>query len=252
MRHLEPIKAVLLDVDGVIVDSPHEQAWREALAGFADPALLTSALYQAEVAGRPRMDGAVAILQRLDVPDALACAARYAAAKQARIVDLIAAGRFAAFPDAVRFILAARTAGLKLAAASSSLNANAMLACVPLPGGGALLDVFDANLSGRLVPHGKPAPDLFLAAAAELGLSPAVCLVVEDAPAGIAAARAAGMAALGTARTGPPDDLTAAGADLVVMTLDTVDIAALPAGLLRPRLLRPVMPPGTPPHAHRP
>ena len=60
------------------------------------------------------------------------------------------------------------------------------------------------------------------------------------------------MAALGTARTGPPDDLTAAGADLVVMTLDTVDIAALPAGLLRPRLLRPVMPPGTPPHAHRP
>ena len=109
-----------------------------------------------------------------------------------------------------------------------------------------LLDIFDANLSGRPMPHGKPAPDLFLAAAAELGVSPAVCLVVEDAPAGIAAARAAGMAALGTARTGPADTLNAAGADLVVVTLDAVDIAALPAGLLRP-----MTPPGTLPHAQR-
>jgi len=46
---------VIFDVDGVIVDSPHERAWREALQGFADPARLTTALYQAHVAGKPRL-----------------------------------------------------------------------------------------------------------------------------------------------------------------------------------------------------
>ena len=246
MRVLAPILAVVLDVDGVIVDSPHEQAWRAALSGFADPALLTPALYLAAAAGRPRMDGALALLDRLGVPDAAARAAAYAMAKQARIVELIAAGRVAAFPAAVRLITAARASGLKLAAASSSLNANAMLARVQVAGGGSLLDAFDVNLSGHAVPHGKPAPDLFLAAAAALGLAPAACLVIEDAPAGIAAARAAGMAALGISRAGPPDDLYAAGADLVVATLDAVDVAALAAALLRP-----VTPPGTPPDARR-
>ena len=69
-----------------------------------------------------------------------------------------------------------------------------------------------------------------------LAIPPAQCLVVEDAPAGITAARAAGMAALGIARLGDEALLRAASADLVVTSLDQVDVAALVAtGALRAR-----------------
>jgi HAD superfamily hydrolase (TIGR01509 family) len=240
MRALQPIQAVLLDVDGVIVDSPHEQAWREALAGFTEPARLTPSLYQSHVAGRPRLDGATAILVQLGLPAAQATA--YAEAKQRRMTDLIAAGSFTAFPDAIRFIRAAIAAGLRVAAASSSKNANTMLRLIPLPDGHTLFDIFDANTSGQDMRHGKPDPEIFLTTAARLALPPAACLVVEDAPAGIRAARAGGMAALGLARTGPSDDLIAAGADLVVASLDDLAIADLPIGRLRPRA-----PAGSPP-----
>ena len=246
MRDLSPLRAVVLDVDGVIVDSPHEQAWRAALDGITEPARLTPALYQTYVAGRPRLDGARAILEQLGVPDAAVRSVAYAEAKQRRIIDLIAAGSFAAFPDAVRFILAVKAQGLRVAAASSSKNANAMLRLVPLPGGGSLLDAFDANLSGRDVRHGKPDPEIFLTAAAELRVPPGACLVVEDAPAGIVAARAGGMAALGTARSGPAAELVAAGADLVVASLDEVAIDELPNGRLRLRAA-----PGSQTHADR-
>ena len=101
-----------------------------------------------------------------------------------------------------------------------------MLRRLTLPDGRPLLSIFDADLSGRDVPRGKPDPALFLLAAEALGIPPAQCLVVEDAPAGIAAARAAGMAALGIARLGDEALLRAAGADLVVTSLDQVDIAA--------------------------
>ena len=82
------------------------------------------------------------------------------------------------------------------------------------------------------MPHGKPAPDLFLLAAAELRLAPDRCLVVEDAPAGIAAARAGGMTALGVARRGDAALLRDEGADLVVTSLDDVSVDALAAGRL--------------------
>ena len=82
---------------------------------------------------------------------------------------------------------------------------------------------------------GKPDPEIFLLAAAELGVVPAVCLVVEDAPVGVEAARAGGMAALGVARLGDEALLRAAGADLVVTSLDEVAVEALAEGRLRTR-----------------
>src|SRR3954453_9717976 len=115
--------ATIFDVDGVLVASPHEQAWREALAGFTDPARLTTELYQAHVAGKPRMDGARAVLEQLGVPDAARQAEVYAARKQALIEELIDAGRFVVFPDALRLAEALRAKGLRLAVASSSKNA---------------------------------------------------------------------------------------------------------------------------------
>jgi beta-phosphoglucomutase len=223
----------IFDVDGVLVASPHERAWREALAGFADPALFTTEFYQERVAGKPRLAGARATLEGLGVADAPALVRRYAAKKQALIDRLIAAREFEAFPDAVRLAVALHTAGFRLALASSSKNVAAMLGHLTVPDGRPLLSIFDADLSGTDVPRGKPDPALFLLAAKALNLPAAQCLVVEDAPAGIEAARAGGMAALGIARLGDEALLRAAGADLVVTSLDRVDVSAIPDGTLR-------------------
>jgi len=77
--------AAIFDVDGVLLASPHEQAWREALDGITDPARFTNALYQAEVAGRPRAAGALASLRALGIPNA----ERLAPAHQASSRDCI-------------------------------------------------------------------------------------------------------------------------------------------------------------------
>ena len=53
--HPQTLTAGIFDVDGVLLASPHEHAWREALAGFAEPARFTTAMYQAHVAGKPRL-----------------------------------------------------------------------------------------------------------------------------------------------------------------------------------------------------
>ncbi|MFL5287039.1 MAG: HAD family hydrolase [Rhodopila sp.] len=224
--------AAIFDVDGVLVASPHERAWREALAGFADPSRFTTAFYQADVAGKPRLDGARSALEQLGIAQAAERAPEYAATKQALIERLIDEGSFEAFPDAERLAVALKAAGLRLALASSSRNAAAMLRRLALPDGRTLLSIFDADLSGRDVPHGKPDPAIFLLAAQALNIPPAQCLVVEDAPAGILAARAGGMTALGIARLGDEALLQAAGADIVVTSLDQVDIAAIPGGML--------------------
>ncbi len=68
----------IFDVDGVLVASPHERAWREALDGYADPARFTTEFYQAHVTGKPRLDGARATLEGLGVADAVARAPGYA------------------------------------------------------------------------------------------------------------------------------------------------------------------------------
>jgi HAD superfamily hydrolase (TIGR01509 family) len=229
------LRAAIFDVDGVLVASPHERAWREALADFADPACFTTEFYQTHVAGKPRFEGAHSALEQLGVPHASERALQYAAIKQALIDQLIAERSFDAFPDAVRLAAALHAAGLRLALASSSKNADAMLRHLNLPDGRPLLSVFDADLSGTDVPHGKPDPTLFLLAAKALDIPPAECLVVEDAPAGILAAHAGGMAGLGIARLGDEALLHAAGADLVVTSFDRVDIAAIPDGVLRAR-----------------
>jgi beta-phosphoglucomutase len=83
-----------------------------------------------------------------------------------------------------------------------------------------LADCFQAIVSARDVRRGKPAADVFLAAAAMLGLPPGRCLVVEDVPAGIEAAHAAGMKAVAVTTTHPASQL--AGADLVLRDLTEI------------------------------
>jgi beta-phosphoglucomutase-like phosphatase (HAD superfamily) len=95
-----------------------------------------------------------------------------------------------------------------------------------------LRDLFDVDVSGRDFARGKPDPEMFLTAARELGVAPSVSFVVEDAPAGITAAKAGRMSAIGIARAHDADLLAGAGADVVVTSLDDIDLAALARGRL--------------------
>jgi beta-phosphoglucomutase-like phosphatase (HAD superfamily) len=183
------------------------------------------------------------------VPDVEQNAAEYAQRKQEMVVRLIEAGDFTAYPDALRFVIAVKDAGLLIADASSSKNAGLFLRKIRLDTfaqeqgisspslrpGLSLLDYFDADVSGRDFAHGKPDPEIFLTAAHELGVEPRYAMVLEDASAGVQAAKAGGMAAIGIARGDDADLLAAAHADLVVTTLDDVDIAALAEGRLTTR-----------------
>lgn len=252
-------QGAIFDVDGVLVDTPHERAWRDTLrelmesewAGIRDqttwsPEAFTPEVYQSLVSGKPRMSGARAALEHFGVPDAGDRAVEYAERKQEMVVRLIEAGEFTAYDDALRFIIAVKDAGLAVAAASSSKNAGLFLRTIRLdafaakqgissPSVGAgctLLDFFDADVSGRDFEHGKPHPEMFLTAAAELGVAPAEAVVLEDATAGVQAAKAGSMAAIGIARFDDADRLADAGADIVVGTLDDVDLEALGEGRL--------------------
>jgi beta-phosphoglucomutase-like phosphatase (HAD superfamily) len=240
--------AVIFDVDGVLVDSPHERAWREAFDSLVEgewaeavapgrPHVLDSRLYQHEVAGKPRLEGARAVLHHFGIADAGGRVVRYAEEKQRRLEALIDGDDCRAFPDAIRMVTRLRRERVPLAAASSSRNAVRLLRAVPMPAEEAhtLLDCFKVNVCGHPVAYGKPAPDLFLLAAAQLGMPPADCIVVEDAPAGIAAAREGGMKAIGIARAGDAASLQDAGADLVVGSLDEVDVDGLAAGRVASR-----------------
>ena len=255
-------RGAIFDVDGVLVDSPHEKAWRESLrelmeSDWADirdrttwsPEALTSHVYQEYMSGKPRMSGARAALDYFHVPDADQRVAEYAQRKQEMVVRLIKAGDFTAYPDALRFAITVKDAGLLIADASSSKNATLLLSKIRLDTfaqeqgissptvrpGLTLLDYFDADLSGRDFPHGKPDPEIFLTAAHELNVEPREAMVLEDAAAGVEAAKAGGMAAIGIARADDTDLLAGAGADIVVTTLDDVDAAALAEGRLAAR-----------------
>jgi beta-phosphoglucomutase-like phosphatase (HAD superfamily) len=255
-------QGAIFDVDGVLVDSPHEPAWRDSLrelmegdwSDIADrttwtPQAFTTEVYQQVLSGKPRMDGAVGALDYFHVPDVERRAQVYADRKQDKVVALIEAGKFQAYPDALAFVLAVKAAGIPSATASSSKNAVLMLGQIRLDSfaaehelaaelravarpGLTLADIFDADVSGRDFAHGKPYPDIFLAAASELHAEPASCFVVEDAPNGVHAAKAGGMAAVGIARRDDVELLAGEHADLVVTSLGQVDLAALAQGRL--------------------
>jgi HAD superfamily hydrolase (TIGR01509 family) len=225
--------AAILDVGGVLIASPHERAWREALTGLADPDRLTHAIYRVHVAGKPRLAGAIAALEALGIDDAERLAPGYAAAKQRRLEDIIASGGVEAFADALRFVQALRSSQWPIAVTSFSRNAEAMLRSVQMGAESSLMDMFDVNLCGLDLPRGRPDSDIYALAAEALGTAPADCLVVEDTPAGVVAARDAGTTVIGVARRGDGSALWAAGADLVVATLDRVPLEAFATGRIR-------------------
>jgi beta-phosphoglucomutase-like phosphatase (HAD superfamily) len=242
----------IFDVDGVLVDSPHEEAWRESLRELMEgpwsdiagqtsysPAGFTPALYHERMSGKPRSAGARAALEYFGVPDLDRRVQEYGEHKQEMIIRLISEGRFSAYDDAVRFVLEVKRAGIPVASASSSKNAGLFLQRVDLgrfdtdgrypfvSEGMTLKDVFDVDVSGRDFAQGKPHPEIFLTAGSELGVDPADAFVVEDATNGIQAAKAGKFGAIGVARADDVDALAAEGADIVVTSMDQVDVEAL-------------------------
>ena len=105
----------IFDVDGVLVDSPHERAWRDALNELMEtrwsdvrpettysPERFTPQVYQQVMSGKPRFSGAQAALEYFDVPEAEPRSKAHSDRKQSMVIELIEAGEFTPYPDALR------------------------------------------------------------------------------------------------------------------------------------------------------
>jgi len=200
----------IFDMDGVLVDSyrAHLASWNVMLAEHG------RAVSEAEFAatfGRTSREIIAAIRpdRRLSDGQIAALDAR----KEEAFREIIAR-EFPVMPGAAELLRALDGDGFALAIGSSGPPENVQLVLDRL----GLRRLFGAVVTGRDVTRGKPDPQVFLLAAERLGIPPARCVVVEDAPLGIAAAKAAGMASLGVASTGRTRQMLAA-ADLVVDSL---------------------------------
>ena len=207
------IQAVIWDLDGVILDSAeeHRQAWhrlaREEGVPFTDADFWTTF-------GKRNNDIFAAIWNRPLSPEEVQALADR---KEAYFRELIR--KSAAFlPGAMELMRGLHEVGFRQALASSTPMVNIALMSDVL-GLKRFLDVF---VSGESVAHGKPAPDLFLKAASELGIEPSRCLVIEDAVAGVEAAHAAGMHCIAVACNRDLPGLRKA--DLMVKSLTEVDV----------------------------
>jgi beta-phosphoglucomutase len=206
-------QAVLFDMDGVLIDSyrAHFESWRRTAAelgrvyseeqfaaGFGRTSREVIA-EQWESGGQERLsDEQIAQIDER---------------KEALFREILSAD-FPAMPGAVALIESLVEAGFRVAVGSSGPTQNVRLAIERL-GIGKLLS---AVVTGHDVKHGKPDPQVFLLAAERCGVAPARCVVVEDAPVGIEAARRGGMHVIGLASTGRTIEQLRA-ADLVVMSL---------------------------------
>ena len=177
-------EAVIFDMDGVLVDSEPFgfEALRRVMARYGLP---YGEEENAEFLGRTTLDSCQILRERHRLPEAAETLADWYVEG---MLEQIARGPIpmAGVPEVLRRI---RAAGYRMALASSAevrvIDANlTALGLRPL---------FDAVVSGTQVARGKPAPDVFLAAAERLGAPPATCLVVEDSRNGLLAAKAAGM-----------------------------------------------------------
>jgi beta-phosphoglucomutase len=137
--------------------------------------------------------------------------------KEAIYRELISA-RVPLMPGCRNLLAKLEKSGLQLAVATSGPPENMELVLSE----GLIANYFDATVHGFEISVGKPAPDCFLLTAERLELPPASCVVVEDAPVGVEAARAAGMRTIALAGTHPAETLQAAGAAHVVQRLEDI------------------------------
>ena len=196
------IPAFLFDLDGVVVDSNHlhVESWKEVARrhGFDCP--------DPEHIGKCGLRTTAVIRELLRWPVSEDTALQIGSEKEAIYREWIRDGGIPPIPGVQDFVQKARRLGIPCAVGSSAPRENVDL-CLQTLG---LADQFLATVSGADVQRGKPAPDIFLSAAQQIGVAPADCLVFEDAPAGIQAAHAAGMKAIALLTSHRREELSAA------------------------------------------
>jgi beta-phosphoglucomutase len=216
-----PARAVILDMDGVVLDSmpTHLLTWQKALAPMGIE-LTAEDLYPLE--GVPTEVTAQKLTERfLGQPCSLEEAQRLADAKRAHFRDIFVPGLV---PGVGPLLHDLRGRGYRLGLVTGSARSVVDESLVPT----GVADLFDAVVTGDQVMQGKPAPEPYRTAADRLCLPPQACLAVENAPLGIQSAREAGMGCVALQTTLPAERLWAAGADQVF-----VDARALRAWLLK-------------------
>jgi len=211
------VKAVIFDMDGVLTDSePLINA--AAVAMFRERGLIVQPedFIPFVGMGENRYIGGVAEKHGFPIDITSAKKRTYEI-----YLDLVPR-QLRAFPGAQDLVRACQRAGLKIAVASSAdlIKIEANLRQIGLPP-----ESWDAIVAAEDAVHKKPAPDLFLAAARKLSVTPGDCVVIEDAVNGIQAAKAAGMRCVAVAQTFPTEKLGAA--DLVRPDIASVTLADL-------------------------
>lgn len=230
------IAACLFDLDGVITQtaSLHAAAWKQMFDDFLaergrdlggdDRPFELPRDYTAFVDGRLRQDGVRAFLASRgitvpegapDDPPTAETVFGLGTRKNDLFGEVLDRDGVEVYESSVELVKEVRAAGLHRAVVSASRNCAALLAAAGID------HLFDVRIDGDVAAErnlpGKPAPDTFLAAAADLGLEAASCAVFEDAVSGVAAGRAGGFGfVVGVDRAGHRDDLLAHGADVVV------------------------------------
>ncbi|HVL92606.1 MAG TPA: beta-phosphoglucomutase family hydrolase [Acidimicrobiales bacterium] len=236
----DSIRACLFDLDGVLTRTAavHALAWAEMFDGYLRERAAASGTayvpfdpgsdYRAYVDGMPRADGVRTFLASRgitlpegepDDPPGAATVRGLGNRKNELVLRLIEEEGVAVYDGSVRYVQAARDAGLACAVVSSSANTAAVLSVT------GLADLFEVRVDGVVAAErglaGKPAPDTFLAAARALDVTPGESAVFEDALAGVEAGAAGRFGCVvGVDRGGQAEALLRHGADMVVADLD--------------------------------
>ncbi len=205
-------RGVIFDLDGVLINSEplHCHAFQDILAPYG--VKVTEDEYYAKYLVYSDRE----VLERL-LPD-LSALHEAVAAKERRYWELLKAG-VPAFQDGLALL--GKTDGWRVGLATGSIRREAELALRCL----GIRECFGAVVAREDCEKGKPDPEPYLRAADALGLSRRRCVVVEDAPGGVRAAKAAGMACVAVTHSCPRERL--AEADLVVDDLGVVELASL-------------------------
>lgn len=235
----DAVRGCLFDMDGVLTRTAriHAAAWKEmfdeylrARAGATGTPYVPfdeTGDYERYVDGKKRLDGTRGFLRARDIdlpegkpddPPGMPTVNGLSNRKNELVQAILDRQGVEVFEGSVRYLRAVRDAGLRRAVVSSSANTARVLTAAGLE------DMFDARIDGEVARErglaGKPAPDMFLAAAETLGLAPAEAAVFEDALAGVAAGRAGGFAVVvGVDRGHQAEALRDNGADVVVTDL---------------------------------
>jgi len=210
------LEAVLFDMDGVLVDS--EPLWSEGerlLLARRD--LCYSPELKAMMMGRDARDAVDCLKQHYSLEESVDDLIE----ERNRLMMELFREHLHPIPDALVLLRALHAAQIKTALVSSSAYRLVKLVVEKFN----IADFFDLIVSGDQVAKGKPAPDIYSTAASILGVSPHCCLVIEDAPTGVIAAKAAGMSCVAVSASASEQELVAA--DRVVTSLAEVDLVYL-------------------------